>query len=142
MGQPVARPVAFVQGTRLGTLGHAVCTILVRGARLGTLVCAVYSVLTGACCPQDYPLGTWVLGGWWVACEVALPQGALSRGPRNYPSGTWRSLLRAQYSPTGWAVQRVENCARQDEAILTRLPSLKSGVAVDGLATRLFFTFS
>ena len=34
-----------------------------------------------------------------VACEVALPQGALSRVPRNYLSGVWGGLLWEQYFP-------------------------------------------
>ena len=86
--QPVDEPVSLVQGACIGTLVRAVYNDLVQWARLGTLGRAVYNVLTGAFYPQYYLSRTWVLGWCWLACELALPQGALSRGPRNYLSGT------------------------------------------------------
>ena len=58
---------------------------------------------------MDYSSRNWVSGGQGVTCEVALPQGALSCGPRNYLSGTWGGdAVVARLSPTH-AVEGVEN---------------------------------
>ena len=52
---------------------------------------------------------TWVSGGRGVACEVVLPQGALSLGPWNYLLGTLGGLVWEQDYPLDVLLRGWEN---------------------------------
>ena len=71
----------------------------------------------------------------------SFPRCSLARSPELSAGDVREAAAGARLSP-GCAVEGVDNCARRDEEILTRFSSLRSDMAVDGVATRLFSPFS
>ena len=137
--RPVAGPVGSVNGSRLGTLGRAVCTALVRPCRNPgpcSLKCDYRSLLS-----QGLSVGAWVSGGWGVSVQSgASPRCSLARTSELPVRDVGKAAVGEILSPRR-AIEGVENLVRQYEALLNWLSLPQSDVAGDSVATRLFSSF-